>query len=168
MTDHAAALDHFTGEIHLSLYNYAQRFAKEHGLATDTVYADIVTRLVENLPQSVKNASDKRAAAYRVRLTLFAQGGLVADSDPELVVNAPGTEIIYGLQGVAQWARDIILGFHPDEPIGGLEDDTLIKSIKSLRPSLSRNGGAHNWRLPYTVDGHEGYLANILVVTEPD
>lgn len=113
--------------------------------------------------------NDKRATAYRVRLTLFKNGVLEADSDPELPANTAGTETIRGLLEVGKWAREIAYGFHYGEgpgPITGFDDDDIQKSIKSLRPSLSRNDGTHNWRIKYDVDDQSEWMANILVVTE--
>lgn len=159
----------FAGQISGSLYAAADRFAKEFNVPGDKIYAEIVERLVANLPQSVQNASDKRATAYRVRLTLFHDNELVADSDPELAMNAPGTEVIYGLQAVGVWAREIAYSFHYGDgpgPITGLDDEDIAKSIKSLRPSLSRNNGVHNWRMKYDIDDQSEWMANILVVTE--
>lgn len=162
------ALDEFAGQIHAALYQAAARFAVEFDQHPDIVYADIVKRLVANLPTGVKSASDGRAVAYRVRLTLFEQGTLVADTDPDSVMNTAGSEVIYGLQAVGEWAREIASGYYSPQDVNKLDNATVAKSIKSLRPSLSRNEGTHNWRLPFTVDGTEGYLANILVVTEQD
>lgn len=170
MTEHDKALDEFAGQIHESLFKASGRFAAEFHLPADKVYADIVARLVANLPQSVVNAGDGRATAYRVRLTLYQNGSLEADSDPELPMNAPGAEVIYGLQAVGEWAREITQSFHAerkDSPVKGLEDEAIAKSIKSLRPSLSRNKGTHHWRMSYDVDDQSSWGLSILVVTEP-
>lgn len=113
-----------------------------------------------------KGHNDGRAATYRVRLTLFKDGTLMADSDPELPMNTAGTEVIKGLAAVGAWARAVAEGYHSQETTG-LDDIAILKSIKSLRPSLSRNSGTHNWRMPYYINDQAQWLMNILVVTEP-
>jgi hypothetical protein len=159
------ALEEFAAQIHESLYKASARFAEEFHLPADGVYAEIVDRLVANLPQSVKNAGDGRATAYRVRLLLFKDNELMADSDSELPLGAPGQDVMYGLQAVGVWARVIAEQFH-EHKAKGLDDEAIAKSIKSLRPSLSRNNGVHNWRMKYDVDDQSEWMANILVVTE--
>lgn len=152
--------------------------------------ADIKAKIDEMLaaldPESMDYLRDRvpkrdgRSALYRVRLQLFKNGSLEADTDPEEEMNAPGAETIRGLVAVGQWARDIITAAHhadlvassvrhthPGTPrtIEGLSDEDIVKSIKSLRPSLSRNGGSHFWRLPYSLGDESEYLAGIRVVT---
>jgi len=126
----------------------------------------IIKSLNDVIPKPLGNLEDKRAVWYRVRLTLFRDGGLVGDTDPEIAMNKPGVELIKGLAAVGAWAREITQSFYEGQSVEGLDDVTIARSIKSLRPSLSRNEGTHNWRMGFTVGGHEGHLVNILVVTE--
>lgn len=162
------AMAEFSTQIAANLQTAAARFAAEFKQPTNVVYAEIVQSLYAGLEQSVGIVKDKRSTAYQVRLTLFKDGALEADTDPEWDDNTPGNEVIHGLAAVGIWAREIAQSFHGSDVVGGLDDEAIVRSIKSLRPSLSRNNGTHNWRLPYTVDGHEGYTANILVVTVND
>lgn len=143
----------------------ARDYATEQAMTEARATVLLMKELSGMLPPDVTSANDGRGTDYRVRLTLFANDVLVADSDPEIAPNEPGMEVIRGLMNVGTWARQCAEAYHGME-LEGLGAGAIRKSISSLRPSMSRNNGTHNWRLRYTAGGVD-CLANILVVTEP-
>ena len=106
---------------------------------------------------------DNRANDWRLRLRLYESGAgePVADSDPDLPPDQPGTIICRGLTAVADYLRDTATAFHtgandhPGLTITGLDSATLARRIKGLRPTLSRRGGDAVFRVAYATPGHE-------------
>lgn len=104
--------------------------------------------------ESVDFRDDGRAAAWRVRLTIWTgpdNGSLVADTDDGRPSEADGTTILYGLSAVADWVRELTAQAHPGCVLDGLSEATLATKIKSLRVALSNQGGASIWRLRYAA-----------------
>lgn len=104
--------------------------------------------------ESVDFRDDGRAAAWRVRLTIWSgpdYANLHADTDDGRPLDNDGTTILYGLSAVADWVRDLCAQAHPGCTLDGLSEATLSTKIKSLRVALSNQGGASIWRLRYTV-----------------
>lgn len=99
---------------------------------------------------------DGRTQRWRVRVRLYRDGTEepMADTDPELGPEKPGTEIIAGLPAVAAFVSEIAQAFHGMTLAGEeLSEHTLYNKLNSLRPTLSRRGGNAVWRLQYQVTG---------------
>lgn len=98
-------------------------------------------------------ALDSRARPYSARVRLYdltkSRDIPEGDSDPELDVEAPGTEICAGLSGVLEYVIQLAACQHNGESLPGLDRATLESKIAGFRPTLSRNGGRGTWRLPY-------------------
>lgn len=133
------------------------------------VLADVLDAVQAIRPVSAQLERDKRASYWRVRLRLFDEtsGALEADSDVELPTEAPGSTVVRGLPGVAEWAGELVHGFHGarNEVAGWLDNSTAQKRLKSLRPTLSRNNGKATWRVDYPVNSGR-WLALIDIARE--
>lgn len=94
---------------------------------------------------------------WHCRIMLFDERGeLQADSMPDAAAEVTPDVYCNTLANAGAWAREVASIFHTEqrEPLPvGLDDETLRRSIMSLRVSLSRNGGQTWWRIPYTVNG---------------
>jgi|SRR5579859_2233553 len=104
--------------------------------------------------EAVDFRDDGRAAAWRVRLTIWAgqdHASLYADTDDARPLDQDGSTILYGLSAVASWVRELCISAHPNATLDGLSEATLATKIKSLRVALSNQGGACIWRLRYTA-----------------
>jgi len=139
------------------------------GAPESKVLADVLDSVNERRPVSAQLEKDKRASYWRVRLKLFksSDGGLEADSDPELPLEEPGATVVRGLPGVAEWAGELVEAFHGGrgETAKWLDNATTQKRLKSLRPTLSRKHGKAVWRVDYEVNG-EAWRALIDIVRE--
>lgn len=109
---------------------------------------------------AIDHAPDGRSAIWRVRLMIWRTGPegqeeLHADSDPEATFNtsavAPGSTLLNGLPTVVSWVRELATQAHPHGILEGLEEQVLLHKVRSLRVSLSNQGGECVWRLRYTV-----------------
>lgn len=163
-----AQLRNLAAEVLGNVQAEADHFAAQTKMPPAKIMFELMELMDELRPKAVKAEGDGRAQAYRVRLTLYRDRMLYADTDPELPANQPGTEVVRGLISVSDWAREIMEAYHNVDSMAFdiLPYAKVEKSIKSLRPSLSRNGGIHNWRMSYTDPDGQEWLANILVVTE--
>lgn len=112
--------------------------------------------------------TDGRARSWRVRLRLYRAGieSPEADSDPELSPESPGAESLPSLPAIIPWLRDTATAFHGCE-VDGLQHDTLVHRLRSVRPLLSRREKEGRtgvtWRVPYTV-GDTGWMARVDIV----
>lgn len=99
---------------------------------------------------------DKRAADWRLRIRLYAQGTdePVVDTDPDLSPDQPGTWTCRGLPAMGALLHDTAEAFH-GTPTSGLDTVTLTRRIRGLRPTLSRRGGNAVFRVPYSTPGHD-------------
>lgn len=107
--------------------------------------------------QGIDFRDDGRAAAWRVRLTIWRIRGTddqqecVADTDPQLPFERDGATIIYGLGAVSAWVRELCAQAHPTSTLEGLSEATLANKLKSLRVALSTQHGSCIWRLRYSA-----------------
>jgi hypothetical protein len=116
-----------------------------------------MTHILKNCPGCGINLTglenDKRAVRWRCRVRLYDMvtddKSPQADSDPELDPDQPGTEIVWGLKGVADLVIQMAGLYHGTGMLSGLDAATLDAKIPGLRPTLSRRGGNAVWRLPY-------------------
>lgn len=103
---------------------------------------------------AVDHQGDGRSALWRVRMTIWTGPGmdsLVADTDHPKPLDQDGATVLCGLAQVGAWVRELAELAHPGRALEGLSAATLESKIKSLRVSLSNQGGACVWRLRYTV-----------------
>lgn len=105
------------------------------------------------LPPVPANTPAERG--WNCRIMLFGPNGdLEADSQPDSNPEDEPAGHTRTLAHTGTWLRDTANLFHNDrrDPLPlGLDAETLGRSILSLRVSLSRNGGACWWRVPYTI-----------------
>ena len=103
---------------------------------------------------------DGRNVRWRARVRLYSATDdfkePVADSDPELPSDNPGTEILPGLAAVADYLAQLAALYHNTPLCVGLDTATLDHRLKSLRPTISRRGGNAAWRVPYHTVEHIG------------
>lgn len=134
----------------------ATHLSEAVGAPESKVMADVLDAVQAGRPVAAQLEGDKRAGYWRVRLRLFSNGSgaLEADSDPELPTDQPGATVVRGLPGVAEWAGDLLAAFHASrqEQAAWLDNATVQKKLKSLRPTLSRTHGKATWRVDYQVD----------------
>lgn len=115
---------------------------------------------------------DGRAAKWRCRFRLYDQrtpAEPMADSDPELTADQPGTQIIAGLPDVAIELGALASAFHGTPMLRGLSQQELERRLKGLRPTISRRKGNATWRVPYDTeeswsvgkDHRAGWLARV-------
>ncbi len=117
--------------------------------------------------QLTRPSGDGRASEWRIRVRLYTiarQYSPVADSDPELALDAPGSLVVRGLPGVAMTLMNMAESHH-GAPCEGLDASTLGNKIRGLRPTLSRRGGNAVWRVPYHVNGAH-WLARVDIQRE--
>jgi hypothetical protein len=98
---------------------------------------------------------DGRAALWRVRMQIWEGESLFADTDegppsPE-ALSAQGKTLIYGLPEVARWALELIRSAHPEQPLDGVDEATLLGKLRTVRVALSNQGGACAWRIRYAA-----------------
>lgn len=105
---------------------------------------------------SASGIMDGRTAKWRCRFRIYSAQKMdepVADTDPELAADAPGTMVLAGLPNVATALAQIAVQFHERQQLAGLSSDELERRLRGLRPTLSRRGGEAVWRVPYdTLD----------------
>lgn len=89
---------------------------------------------------------DGRASGWRVRVRLFEEGKAdpVADTDPDLPAQLPGTTIKLGLPSVADFASFVAINYHGVACIG-LESEGMRRKIASLRTQLSNKKQDSGW-----------------------
>lgn len=103
---------------------------------------------------AIDHQGDGRSAIWRVRLSIWAGpagDSLWADTDDGRQLDQEGATLLAGLPAVSAWVREMCSQAHPGATLQGLEEITLASKIKSLRVSLSNQGGACIWRLRYIV-----------------
>lgn len=103
---------------------------------------------------AIDHMGDGRSAIWRVRLTIWGGEGyqsLHADTDDGRDLGAEGVTLLNGLPAVSAWVRELCAQAHPGCELEGLSEITLAGKIKSLRVSLSNQGGSCIWRLRYAV-----------------
>lgn len=104
--------------------------------------------------EAIDFRDDGRAAVWRVRLTIWGGEGYqsqFADTDDGRPLDHDGATLLHGLPAVAEWVRELCAQAHPACSLDGLSEATLAGKIKSLRVSLSNQGGSCIWRIRYTV-----------------
>lgn len=131
----------------------AVKLAQQTGEPDSKVLAELLDALNQHKPISAKAEADKRTVRWRIRLFLYAPNGqLVADTDPELPAESPGTIVVASLPGVAEEVHSTISRHYGAQKLDGVDMTTLLHRIKSLRPTLSRRGGNATWRVPFHMD----------------
>lgn len=88
---------------------------------------------------------DGRAAFWRCRFRLYSNAqpdDPVADSDPDLDPGQPGAQVIRGLPAVGSELMILAAAYHKTAALRGLGHDDVAKSIRGLRPTLSRRKSA--------------------------
>lgn len=156
MTKPSPALAAAAGVLETHVTTQASQLAQATGVALPAAYSALLHELGRRL--KAYSAVDGRAEQWRVRVRLYRTDRMnepEADSDPDAAADAPGTEVVHGLPGVATHLAQLATHFHGSLP-AGLEDATLRHRLKSLRPTLSRNGGHGVWRVPYQVEVGRG------------
>lgn len=121
---------------------------------TDRVKAAKPTELVDYTP-------DGRSALWRVRLTIWTGNtaddqSLFADTDAPHPYERPGSTLIQGLPGVAEWAWDLIQQAHPGAAFQDISGPIIKHKLRTLRVALSNQGGEVVWRLRYVAEPAAG------------
>ena len=117
------------------------------------------------------NAADGRAGWWSFRVRLYDmnlnRAEPFVDSDADLEPDEPGREIVRGLWRVAHDAAEAAAQYH-QEPLRGINAETLERKVRGLRPTLSRNKGRATMRIEYdTLDsfqdqpGTERYMIRV-------
>jgi hypothetical protein len=131
----------------------AVALAGQTGEPESKVLAELLDAINKHKPIAAKAEADKRTVRWRIRLLLYAPSGeLVADTDPELPPEAPGTIVVASLPGVAEELHSTIMRHYGGHKLEGVTMPELLHRIRSLRPTLSRRGGAATWRVPFKMD----------------
>jgi hypothetical protein len=84
---------------------------------------------------------DGRAAYWRCRFRIYSNAmpdEPQADSDPDLDANQPGATIIRGLPAVGAELQLLAHAFHKTASLRGLGPEDVARSIRGIRPTLSR------------------------------
>lgn len=103
---------------------------------------------------AVDHMGDGRSAAWRVRLTIWTgetYANQFADTDDGRPLDQDGATILMGLPAVSAWVRELCAQAHPGCTLEGLSEHALAGKLKSLRVSLSNQGGSCIWRLRYVA-----------------
>jgi hypothetical protein len=120
-----------------------------------TIRRDIVKALRDMLKPSNNSKPDGRAVAWNVRVRLADAAGVVlADTDPEHDITAPGEAVVLGLPNVAEFVSDVVHGFHA-EAVPGATYDALRGKLTNLRMQIYRGNGDAAWRVAYAVQGED-------------
>lgn len=115
----------------------------------DRVRSAKPTELVDYTP-------DGRAALWRVRLMVWkghseSDHELFADTDAPAHLDSPGSTLIQGLPGVAEWVWSMLQVAHPDAVFQDLNLVTLKHKLRTLRVALSNQQGPCAWRHRYLI-----------------
>lgn len=153
----------------------AEAIGKKYGRDQVSVAKEIALAVKRALPKpastGLQNRQHGRIMPYLVRVQLIAPNdeGVIADSDPELPIDDPGTETVLGLAAVADLAGYMATEFHRTlgESVSWPSGAEIERRIKTVRVILSRGHGRARWRIKYGVNGQE-FTAFILVVRKPN
>ena len=74
------------------------------------------------------------------------------DSDSELPPDAPGAEIFYGLRAVAASMVSYAATIHGTSYLPGLMPDDVERTLRGIRPTLSRRKGSAVIRVGYDTE----------------
>lgn len=161
----ARAVVTLTRNVHEAADYIAAENALDNAQALRLVWEGLAAQF---LARSISD-TDARAAKWRCRFRLYDQRRPqepMADSDPELPADQPGTMIITGLPEVAVELGLLAGAFHGTPLLRGLSQQELDRKLRGLRPTLSRRKGNAVWRVPYDTDqtwrDHRDHLAGWL------
>jgi len=131
----------------------AVNLAAQHNEPESKILADLLDAIVKHKPIMARAERDKRTKRYRIRLFLYHPSGqLIADTDPNLARELPGTTVVTSLPGVAEKLNDMVMTHYGQHKLDGVDMPTLLHRVRSLRPTLSRKDGVATWRVPFKMD----------------
>lgn len=162
--------------LYLNYEEAAAAIASDFNLDHDATRLMLTNMVLERFYAPPVRAMDSRTARWRCRFRIYDARQMdepVADSDDELPPGAPGSMVIAGLPNVGTEAIALAQAFHKSGQLSGLNSQMLDKSLKGLRPTISRRGGNAVWRLPYdTIDTYNehslkrGWLMRVDIIRE--
>jgi hypothetical protein len=133
---------------------HAAQIADETGESKGAAHEALAKASAALMKSARPAEADGRTALWRVRIQLApntANAGVAYDSDPSTPAGAPGALLCRGLGAVAYALACRAAEFHAGRDIEGLGEETLKHSLRGLRVSLSRLGGAAYWRPCYSL-----------------
>jgi hypothetical protein len=111
----------------------------------------------------VPERADKRTIGWLYRIRLYDvrdQETAVADTDPEKPADHPGEAVARGLGGVFDDLVFMVNEYHGGRPVTGLDNETLKRKARGVRPTVSRHGGHATVRVRYQANERD-WLARI-------
>lgn len=134
------------------------RYAEHLGVRP-AVAANVI---INHLKTYVSN--DLRIRQWRIRLFIFNfKDENLADTDPTLEPNKPGSALISGLNNVIAYCAHTCAAFHKCEYAS--ISHCFTSRYPTLRVMLSNGSGSATWRVPYFI-GDERFTARIEIRKE--